>query len=157
MATATPPQPPRPLTMWPELVQAIDAASGVYQTNMETLRRLEGAQRLGPTVLDAITSRLTEFGIGHLPVVLPVRADDRVLLYRRGTMASEVIRAVTEGLQGSVADTAATALRSVNEPAEEAIPAADVAAKATEAMAALRALITATEPPPEPKKRRRRL
>ncbi|MGY0490776.1 hypothetical protein [Streptomyces sp. WG-D5] len=134
---------PQTPEMWPDLVRAVDADAGVYQTNMETLRRLEGAQRLGPAVVESIAERLKSFGIGFLPPTLPVRGDERVLLYRNGTMASEVVRAILEGLGGSVAETAATALRTVNQSPTDVVASETVASKAMEAAEKLQELLEA--------------
>lgn len=83
---------------WAELVKAIDAEDGVALVPMETLRRLEGAQRLGVHVLKAIGARLGTLGLGHMPETLPNRQDQEAILYRYGTPASEVIAAVRNGL-----------------------------------------------------------
>ncbi|MCA1839911.1 MAG: hypothetical protein ABR585_12855 [Gemmatimonadaceae bacterium] len=84
---------------WTELVKAIDASDGIALVPMETLRKLEGAQRLGVHVLNSIGSRLGTLGLGHLPDTLPNRQDQDAILYRYGTPASEVISAVRTGLR----------------------------------------------------------
>jgi hypothetical protein len=66
---------------------------------METLRRLDGAQRLGVHVLKAIGGRLGTLGLGHMPEDLPNRQDQDVILYQYGSPASEVISAVRTGLK----------------------------------------------------------
>ncbi|WP_425826114.1 hypothetical protein [Streptomyces fractus] len=147
--------PPQTPEMWPDLVRAVDAEAGVYQTNMETLRRLEGAQRLGPAVVESIADRLKSFGIGFLPPKLPVRGDERVLLYRNGTMAAEVIRAILDGLGGSVAETAATALRTVNRSPTDVVASDTVASKAMEAAEKLQELLEAAGHPQDGPSRRR--
>lgn len=85
-------------TTWTELVKAVDAHDGIALVPMETLRRLEGAQRLGVHVLKAIEGRLGTLGLGNLPDSLPNRQDQAAILYRYGTPASEVISAVRNGL-----------------------------------------------------------
>lgn len=84
---------------WADLVKAIDAHDGVALVPMETLRKLEGAQRLGVHVLKAIGARLGTLGLGHMPDDLPNRQDQEAILYRYGTPASEVIQAVRNGLR----------------------------------------------------------
>lgn len=90
------------VSTWNELVEVIDAREGVVMIPMETLRRLEGAQRLGIHVLKSISSRLATLGVGHMPEDLPNRQDQEAILYRYGTPASEVISAVRNGLTGSI-------------------------------------------------------
>jgi hypothetical protein len=89
------------VTSWTELVKTIDEADGIALVPMETLRKLEGAQRLGIHVLKAIGARLGTLGIGHMPDVLPNRQDQDAILYRYGTPASEVISAVRNGLRSA--------------------------------------------------------
>lgn len=84
---------------WSDLVKAIDEHDGVALVPMETLRKLEGAQRLGIHVLKSIGARLGTLGIGHMPETLPNRQDQEAILYRYGTPASEVIQAVRNGLR----------------------------------------------------------
>lgn len=91
-------------TTWHELVKAVEAQDGVVLVPMETLRRLEGAQRLGVHVLKSISGRLATLGLGHMPSDLPNRQDQEAILYRYGTPASDVIVAIREGLR-SVQDT----------------------------------------------------
>lgn len=86
---------------WVELVSAVQANAGVALVPMETLRRLEGAQRLGVHVLKSIGARLGTLGLGHMPNDLPNRQDQDAILYQYGSPASEVISAVRTGLKGA--------------------------------------------------------
>lgn len=86
---------------WTDLVKAIDESDGIALVPMETLRKLEGAQRLGVHVLNSIGSRLGTLGIGHMPDTLPNRQDQDAILYRYGSPASEVISAVRNGLRSA--------------------------------------------------------
>lgn len=83
---------------WTELVKTIDASDGLALVPMETLRRLEGAQRLGVHVLNAIGDRLRKMGIGFLPETLPNRQDRDAILFRYGTPASDLVTAIHTGL-----------------------------------------------------------
>jgi hypothetical protein len=87
------------VTTWHELVRAVESHDGVVLVPMETLRRLEGAQRLGVHVLKSISGRLATLGLGHMPNTLPNRQDQEAILYRYGTPASDVIVAIREGLR----------------------------------------------------------
>lgn len=84
---------------WADLGRAIDANDGVALIPMETLRKLEGAQRLGVHVLNSIGNRLGTLGLGHMPEDLPNRQDQDAIVYRYGTPASEIIEAVRTGLR----------------------------------------------------------
>jgi len=87
------------ITTWADLVKALDGHEGVAMIPMETLRKLEGAQRLGVHVLKSISTRLSSLGLGHMPAELPNRQDQEAILYRYGTPASQVIHAVRDGLR----------------------------------------------------------
>lgn len=66
---------------------------------METLRRLEGAQRLGVHVLSAISGKLSTMGVGHVPVTLPNRQDQDAVLYLNSTSSGELVTAIREGIK----------------------------------------------------------
>jgi len=84
---------------WTELVDTVRSNDGVSQVPMETLRRLEGAQRLGVHVLTAISARLATMGIGHMPEVLPNRQDQDAVLYLNSTPAGELVTAIRNGMR----------------------------------------------------------
>lgn len=90
---------------WHELLTAVEGNQGVHRVTMATLRQLEGRQRVGKHILNAIEEKLSTLGLGHLPEELPNRQQQQVLLYRFGTPASELINAVREGLTEPVNDT----------------------------------------------------
>lgn len=82
------------VTTWAELLKAVDENNGLNRVTMATLRELEGAERLGKHVLTAITTKLSQLGLGHLPEELPNRQDQPVMLYKVGTPAADAIRAI---------------------------------------------------------------
>ncbi len=84
---------------WTELVDAVRANDGVAQVPMETLRRLEGAQRLGVHVLTAISAKLATMGLGHMPDSLPNRQDQDAVLYLNSTSAGELVSAIRNGMR----------------------------------------------------------
>lgn len=86
---------------WTELVDVIRANEGVALVPMETLRRLEGAQRLGVHVLASISKRVSTMGVGHIPESLPNRQDQDAVLYLNSTSAGELVSAVREGVRDS--------------------------------------------------------
>jgi hypothetical protein len=98
MSTAITPQ---QISDWQDLRAAVESNHGVHRVPMETLRRLEGRQRVGKHILSSIEDKLNTLGLGHLPKELPNRQQQSVLLYRVGTPASVLIQAVHEGLKES--------------------------------------------------------
>lgn len=86
---------------WTELIDALRGNEGVAQVPMETLRRLEGAQRLGVHVLRSISTRLATMGVGHMPATLPNRQDQDAVLYLNSTSAGELVSAVRDGIRDS--------------------------------------------------------
>lgn len=86
---------------WTELVDHIRANHGVALVPMETLRRLEGAQRLGVHVLTSISRRVATMGVGHVPETLPNRQDQDAVLYLNSTSAGELVSTVRDGVKDS--------------------------------------------------------
>lgn len=130
MSTAIKPQ----ITDWHELLTAVENNEGVFRVTMETLRRLEGRQRVGKHILSSIEDKLKTLGIGHLPKELPNRQQQNVLLYRVGTPASVLVQAVQEGLTESPSPEAYDILRRVNtlpDP-DDVVSKEEIAATATE-------------------------
>lgn len=93
---------PNPLpgrfSSWTDLLSSVESNDGVLQVTMETLRQLEGAQRLGVNVLSTIDDRLSALGFGHLPLELPTKGQSFVVVYRVGTPAADTIDALREGI-----------------------------------------------------------
>jgi hypothetical protein len=110
MSTAIKPE----ITDWHELLTAGESNEGVFRVPMETLRRLEGRQRVGKHILSSIEDKLKTLGLGHLPKELPNRQQQNVLLYRVGTPASVLVQAVRDGLTESPSTEAYDILRRVN-------------------------------------------
>jgi len=61
---------------------------------MDTLKKIEGAGRLGVHVRNAISRSLESYGLGHLPQELPSTQEDPVRLYLLGSPVADVIKAV---------------------------------------------------------------
>lgn len=130
MSTAITPQ----ITDWHELLTAVENNEGVFRITMETLRRLEGRQRVGKHILSSIEEKLKTLGLGHLPKELPNRQQQSVLLYRVGTQASVLVQAVHDGLTESPSLEAYDILRRVNtlpDPAD-VVSKEEIAATASE-------------------------
>lgn len=101
---ATPSTNKMAVTTWAELLKAVDQNNGLNRVTMATLRELEGAERLGKHVLTAITTKLSQLGLGYLPDELPNRQDQPVMLYKVGTPAADAIRAIRMTLSTGVVD-----------------------------------------------------
>lgn len=102
------------LNDWQELLTLVERNQGVERVSIETLRLIEGRQRVGKHILSAIEDKLTALGLGHLPETLPNRQQQQVVLYRLGTPASEVIQAVRDGLTQPASESAFEALHRLN-------------------------------------------
>lgn len=98
---------------WHGLLTAVENNSGVYRVTMETLRQLEGRQRVGKHILKEIEEKLRTLGLGHLPQELPNRQQQPVLLFRFGSPASEVIQAV-QNVSDPASESAYRALHRLN-------------------------------------------
>lgn len=100
---------------WTDLLTTVDQHAGVFLVPMETLRKIEGAHRIGDNIRDNITSKLRTLGFGSLPAELPKKQTDFVILYRLGTPAAEVISAISDGLKGAgLTQTVYNAMRTLN-------------------------------------------
>lgn len=148
---------------WPDLTAQIDDHFGVLRIKMGDLRSIEGAQRINENLNQRVSDRLRDMGVGHLPAELPSRADQPIVLYRRGTNAAETIRAIAEGLDGSNSEAVTFSLRNLNTPSPEdrnLVPAEQIQNHVKQAVDALTALLgdpdIGVEVPPPPLRFRRR-
>lgn len=92
------------VTTWAELLKSVEDGYGLKRVTMATLRELEGAQRVGKHVLTAIDTKLSQLGLGYLPEELPNRQEAPIMLYRVGTPAASVIRAIRMTMLTGVVD-----------------------------------------------------
>jgi hypothetical protein len=149
MSTATT---PNGVADWHELLTAVEGNEGVYRVTMETLRRLEGRQRVGKHILSSIEEKLRTLGLGHLPKELPNRQQQTVLLYRVGTPASELIRAVQHGLTESPSTEAFDFLYRLNtlpDP-DTVVSREEITEEVRDAQEAVLALVAKLYPDPTP-------
>lgn len=77
-----------------DLRNAVTTNDGLYKTSMGTLKKTDGAGRLGVHVRTAISKTLESHGLGHLPHELPPNQEDAVRLYLLGSPIADVIKAV---------------------------------------------------------------
>lgn len=141
---------PQEITDWHELLTAVESNQGVHRVPMETLRRLEGRQRVGKHILSSIEEKLKTLGLGHLPQELPNRQQQTVLLYRVGTPASALVQAVQNGLTESPSTEAFDFLRRLNtlpDP-DDVVSKEDLADDLQDATHAVLALLRKVKPDP---------
>lgn len=144
MSTAIQPE----INNWHELLAAVESTDGVHRVTMETLRRLEGRQRVGKHILSSIEEKLKTLGIGHLPRELPNRQQQTVLLYRVGTPASALVQAVQDGLTNSPSSEAYDFLRRLNtlpDP-DDVVSKEEIATEVKDATEAVLALLRRVKP-----------
>lgn len=147
MSTALKPQ---EVTDWHELLTAVESCQGVHRVTMETLRRLEGRQRVGKHILSSIEEKLKTLGLGHLPRELPNRQQQAVLLYRIGTPASALVQAVQNGLTDSPSSEAYDFLRRLNTlpNPDDVVSKEEITEDLQDATAAIYALLRKVKPDP---------
>ena len=77
-----------------DLRTTVVVAGGLQKTTMGTLKKIDGAGRLGVHVRNSISRTLQSHGLAHLPRELPPNQDDDVRLYLLGTPIADLIEAV---------------------------------------------------------------
>ncbi len=77
-----------------KLKTEVKDAGGVLTVNMGHLRDVHGAGKLGNIVVESIAEQLKGVGLGHAPKELPTSQWKQVLVYRIGTPAARLIKAV---------------------------------------------------------------
>lgn len=77
-----------------ELRAAVAGNDGLQKITMDTLKKIDGAGRLGVHVRTAISRTLESHGLGHLPRELPPNQEDVVRLYLLGSPVADLIKAV---------------------------------------------------------------
>jgi hypothetical protein len=143
-------KPSQAIADWHELLSAVESNQGVHRISMETLRRLEGRQRVGKHILSSIEDKLKTLGLGHLPSELPNRQQQTVILYRVGTPASALVQAVQNGLNESPSSEAFEFLRRLNtlpDP-EDVVSKEEIASEVQDATEAVLALLRRVKPTP---------
>ncbi len=78
---------------WDEIRERLDAEN-CFTITMGTLRDAHGAGKLGPHVSTAISKRLAQMGVGHVPQALPLSQNDQVRLFLHGTAVGDIISMV---------------------------------------------------------------
>lgn len=77
-----------------DLRKAVEGSDGPFKVEMRILKRIDGAGRLGSSVLSTMSAALANNGMGHLPPELPSSQDEDVRLYPINSPLGDVITAV---------------------------------------------------------------
>lgn len=85
-----------PGSTYSEVKRTVTANGGLIRTDMGYLRDLEHAGKLGVNVRDAISKKLRQIGMGHLPTELPRYQEQEVRLYLLDSTVGRVIHAVLD-------------------------------------------------------------
>lgn len=96
---------------WQDLDADVRGSGNVLRVSMWDLKELSGYQRLKVNVVTAISKELANIGLDHLPAELPRDQNSHVVIYKSGSEAGAVIRAVRNG---SSSEEAERALRKLN-------------------------------------------
>lgn len=99
------------------LAEAVDDSDNLLTIQMDILRDIHGAGRLGKHVRENISDELRSNGLGHYPEELPSSQYNSVRIYRLGSPAGRLIEAVTE----PGADNDETIRTAINKDAQQAI------------------------------------
>lgn len=77
-----------------KLNELVEETGGLLAVQMETLRDLHEAGRLGVHVIAGIQDKLASHGLGHFPESLPSSQDAFVRIYKKGTSMAKIVEAV---------------------------------------------------------------
>jgi hypothetical protein len=82
-------------TSWTTIKNDVIHHGNVLTLPMTNLRDTHGASKLGATIIEEISRKLNEVGLGHIPEILPSTHTDRVRLYLKdspiGKLMGEVV------------------------------------------------------------------
>lgn len=107
-----------------DLANEVAEAGGLRAYRMDRLRDAYEAGRLGPHVVNGISAKLAQNGLGHLPAELPQYQEGEVRLYVRGSMVGRIIDAVrqpTPDGDGLILDVACTDAREALQKVRELV------------------------------------
>ena len=78
---------------WEDVRARLDVEN-TFTTTMGELRDLHGAGKLGQHVASAISKKLAQMGVGHVPSSLPIAQNDQIRLFLHGTPVGTIISTV---------------------------------------------------------------
>ena len=85
---------------WEDLRARLDIEN-TFTVTMGELRDLNGAGKLGQHVATAISKKLAQMGVGHIPASLPISQNDQVRLFLQGTSVGTLILTVITPGEGN--------------------------------------------------------
>lgn len=100
-----------------DLCYDVRESGGLLKVNMECLRDLAGAGKLGAQVREAIKAELEQHGLGSLPAELPRYQTDAVRVYDLSSPLGQIVDAVLKP-----SDIGDQALLQLNETAAMTLP-----------------------------------
>ena len=78
---------------WEDVRHRLDVEN-TFTTTMGSLGDIHGAGKLGQHVATAISKKLAQMGVGHIPISLPLAQNDQVRLFLHGTAVGTMISTV---------------------------------------------------------------
>ena len=78
---------------WEDIRARLDVEN-TFTATMGDLRDIHGAGKLGQHVASAISKKLAQMGVGHIPAGLPLAQNDQVRLFLHGTPIGTLISMV---------------------------------------------------------------
>jgi hypothetical protein len=79
---------------WSEIKEKVEANDNILTIPMTDLKEAVGKDKLGVHVRSEISRTLAGMGLGHIPQDLPKNQNEYARLYKRGTVAGELIETV---------------------------------------------------------------
>ncbi|MFC8716229.1 hypothetical protein [Kitasatospora sp. NPDC057198] len=99
------------LTSWDDLNDEVEKRDGVLRVRMTTIKRIAGETTLKRLICTRIESDLANVGLAHIPPDLPHSQGQHLVLFKAGSPAAAVIRAMKDGSASAAAE---DALRRLN-------------------------------------------
>jgi len=91
---------PSLMAAWNAIKEKVEKHGNVLTVRMKTLRDATDKARLGVNVVGEISNALSDMGLGHFPLSLPLEQHEQVRLHKRGTQIGDWIdKVLTPGPQ----------------------------------------------------------
>jgi capsular polysaccharide biosynthesis protein len=79
-----------------DLAELVEEEGAIATIRMETLRIINGSERLGSTVVDKISEELDDASLGHYPETLPTNKNKIVLVFAKSTNLAKLLRILND-------------------------------------------------------------
>lgn len=99
------------LTSWEALNRAVERRDGVLRVSMSVIKEIADESTLKKNICQKIETQLANLGLAHMPPALPHSQGQHLILYKAGSPAASVIRAMQDGAASATAE---DALRRLN-------------------------------------------